>query len=140
MNKIDTRFGNLYGGAFIHRLQHFEILDDSCTASLAALSLTTRDAAAGSELVHEGEPQTSTWIVQSGWGLRHKNLADGRRQIVNFVLPGDIVGLFAPLVAMTLLLGIYPSLALDQIGPSVAALLNNYELALAEAQTQLAEN
>ncbi|NNU81846.1 NADH-quinone oxidoreductase subunit M [Halovulum dunhuangense] len=48
--------------------------------------------------------------------------------------------LFAPLIAMTLILGVYPSLALDVIGPSVEALLDNYQLALADAPTRLAEN
>jgi NADH-quinone oxidoreductase subunit M len=49
--------------------------------------------------------------------------------------------LFAPLVVMTLLLGVYPSLVLDQIGPSVTALLNNYTAALeAVSDTQLAQN
>ena len=38
--------------------------------------------------------------------------------------------LFAPLVAMTLLLGIYPALALDIIGPSVENLIGNYTVAL----------
>ncbi|WP_417244715.1 NADH-quinone oxidoreductase subunit M [Celeribacter sp.] len=38
--------------------------------------------------------------------------------------------IFAPLVAMTLLLGIYPSLVLDLIGPSVSALLETYHAAL----------
>jgi NADH-quinone oxidoreductase subunit M len=41
--------------------------------------------------------------------------------------------IFAPLVAMTLLLGVYPSLATDIIGPSVAALVGQYETALLEA-------
>ncbi|MXU65611.1 NADH-quinone oxidoreductase subunit M [Oceanomicrobium pacificus] len=41
--------------------------------------------------------------------------------------------LFAPLIVMTLLLGIYPALVLDMIGPSVDALLNTYTAALAEA-------
>jgi len=40
--------------------------------------------------------------------------------------------IFAPLVAMTLLLGIYPSLAIDLTGPAVAALLGNFETALLE--------
>ena len=40
---------------------------------------------------------------------------------------------FAPLIAMTLLLGVYPSLVTDIIGPSVGALIGNYETALAEA-------
>jgi NADH-quinone oxidoreductase subunit M len=50
--------------------------------------------------------------------------------------------IFAPLVAMTLLLGVYPALVLDIIGPSVAALVENYETALAaaEAASQLASN
>ena len=38
--------------------------------------------------------------------------------------------IFAPLVAMTLILGVYPSLVTDIIGPSVEALLNNYHAAL----------
>ena len=35
--------------------------------------------------------------------------------------------IFAPLVAMTLLLGVYPALVLDIIGPAVADLVMNYE-------------
>ena len=38
--------------------------------------------------------------------------------------------LFAPLVFFTILLGIYPSLVLDMIGPSVSALLENYNAAV----------
>ncbi|MEL7166355.1 MAG: NADH-quinone oxidoreductase subunit M [Pseudomonadota bacterium] len=50
--------------------------------------------------------------------------------------------IFAPLVVMTLLLGVYPALILDIIGPSVAALVANYDTALAaaEAATQIAAN
>ena len=50
--------------------------------------------------------------------------------------------IFAPLVVMTLLLGVYPALVLDVIGPSVAALVANYDTALAaaDAASQLAEN
>ena len=50
--------------------------------------------------------------------------------------------IFAPLVAMTLLLGVYPALVLDIIGPSVSAMVGNYETALAtfEAATQFASN
>jgi NADH-quinone oxidoreductase subunit M len=38
--------------------------------------------------------------------------------------------IFAPLVVMTLLLGVYPSLITDVIGPSVEALLTRYDVAL----------
>ena len=37
---------------------------------------------------------------------------------------------FAPLVVMTILLGVYPSLAIDYFAPAVEALLQNYDLAL----------
>jgi NADH-quinone oxidoreductase subunit M len=49
--------------------------------------------------------------------------------------------IFAPLVVMTLLLGVYPRLVTDITGPSVEALISNVETAqaLAQATTQLAE-
>ncbi|MCQ0969812.1 NADH-quinone oxidoreductase subunit M [Paracoccus sp. TK19116] len=40
--------------------------------------------------------------------------------------------IFAPLIAMTLLLGVYPRLVTDVTGPSVAALLQNYDNAVPE--------
>jgi len=40
--------------------------------------------------------------------------------------------IFAPLVVMTILLGVYPSLVTDIIGPSVEALLLNYHTSVAE--------
>ncbi len=50
--------------------------------------------------------------------------------------------LMAPLVVMTLLLGVYPALVTDIIGPSVAALVEGHTLALQahEAASQLAQN
>ena len=41
--------------------------------------------------------------------------------------------IFAPLVVMTLLLGVYPSLVTDVTGPAVESLIGNYETALSEA-------
>jgi NADH-quinone oxidoreductase subunit M len=50
--------------------------------------------------------------------------------------------IFAPLVAMTLLLGVYPSLVTDIVGPSVTALISHVDTAVAgaAAQTQVAKN
>ena len=49
--------------------------------------------------------------------------------------------IFAPLVVMTLLLGVYPRLVTDITGPSVEALISNVETAqaMAETTTQHAE-
>jgi len=50
--------------------------------------------------------------------------------------------IFAPLVVMTLLLGVYPALVLDITGPAVAALVADYDTALAaaEAANQIASS
>jgi NADH-quinone oxidoreductase subunit M len=40
--------------------------------------------------------------------------------------------IFAPLIVMTLLLGVYPALVTDIIGPSVAQLVTDYHAALPE--------
>jgi NADH-quinone oxidoreductase subunit M len=52
--------------------------------------------------------------------------------------------IFAPLVAMTLIMGVYPSSVTDIIGPSVRALVTHVDTQLADAgiktTTQLAQN
>lgn len=54
-------------------------------------------AAAGTQIYDEGAESTHLYTLLSGWGMRHKSLPDGRRQILNFVLPGDLIGLQASL-------------------------------------------
>ena len=41
--------------------------------------------------------------------------------------------MFTPLIVMTLILGVYPVLALDLIGPSVQTLVENYNTAISVA-------
>lgn len=50
---------------------------------------------AQSDLIVEGEPLERVYALTEGWACRYKLLSDGRRQILNFVLPGDFVGLRA---------------------------------------------
>jgi CRP-like cAMP-binding protein len=42
------------------------------------------------DLIHEGEAPQAVYLVLSGWACRHKVLEDGRRQIVAFLVPGDL--------------------------------------------------
>lgn len=46
-------------------------------------------AGAGEDLVADGDPVDSVRLVLSGWLCRYKTLEDGRRQIVNFLFPGE---------------------------------------------------
>ena len=54
-------------------------------------------AEAGTTILHEGSPSDHLYTVVAGWGFRHKLLENGRRQILNICLPGDLVGLQAAL-------------------------------------------
>jgi CRP-like cAMP-binding protein len=47
----------------------------------------------GATVLAEGSASAHFYTVLSGWGFRYKLLEDGRRQIVNYVMPGDLVGL-----------------------------------------------
>lgn len=47
----------------------------------------------GATVLAEGTRNPHVYTVLLGWGFRYKLLPDGRRQIVNYVLPGDLVGL-----------------------------------------------
>lgn len=51
-----------------------------------------RLVAAGTELFGEGETSDNLYIVLDGWLFLHRILADGRRQILDFALPGAAVG------------------------------------------------
>ena len=47
---------------------------------------------ADSSIIHEGETDPPLYTLFSGWAFRFKTLSDGRRQILNFLLPGDFIG------------------------------------------------
>jgi CRP-like cAMP-binding protein len=48
---------------------------------------------AGQDIIHQGEPAQSAYILASGWACSYKLLPNGTRQIVDFQIPGDFVGL-----------------------------------------------
>lgn len=47
----------------------------------------------GTTILSEGAHSAHLYTVLSGWAFRYKTLEDGRRQILNYLLPGDLVGL-----------------------------------------------
>lgn len=50
---------------------------------------------AGSTIFSEGTNSPYLYTVLSGWAFKYKTLEDGRRQVLNFALPGDFIGLQA---------------------------------------------
>lgn len=47
----------------------------------------------GISFLQEGAHNEHLYTVLNGWAFRYKMLDDGRRQILNYALPGDLVGL-----------------------------------------------
>lgn len=46
----------------------------------------------GQDILVEGKPTDTVYLIQQGWAFRYKILPDGRRQILTFLIPGDIFG------------------------------------------------
>ncbi len=67
---------------------------DLSAADVAALSALgsgqPRHCPAGTSLIDAGKRMGAAVLVHEGWALRHRTLSDGRRQVMDFVLPGDI--------------------------------------------------
>lgn len=56
------------------------------------------NAESGATLFLQGTNSAHLYTILSGWAFRYKMLPDGRRQILNFALPGDFLGLQASIL------------------------------------------
>ncbi|WP_294391108.1 Crp/Fnr family transcriptional regulator [uncultured Sphingomonas sp.] len=76
----------------MRRLDTLTTLDDVARSALATAFQRTRFIRARRELLSEGAPITESLLVLKGWAARIRLLADGRRQIMSLMLPGDLIG------------------------------------------------
>lgn len=85
----------------IRRLNALRRLSDIGAAALErAIRESMHHIGAGEDLICEGDRVNSVRIILSGWLCRYKTLEDGRRQIVNFVLPGESCDAYSYLLSM----------------------------------------
>ncbi|MBD3845481.1 Crp/Fnr family transcriptional regulator [Bosea sp. SSUT16] len=77
----------------------FEDKTDDEIRFIQAMKTDHRSLKAGSDIISPDQESAELYTLFSGWAFRYKSLPDGRRQILNFLLPGDIVGLQASLLA-----------------------------------------
>ncbi|MFG5380379.1 MULTISPECIES: NADH-quinone oxidoreductase subunit M [unclassified Yoonia] len=152
-DRMHTREIDAYGG-LVNRMPAYALIFMFFT--MANVGLPGTSGFIGEFLTLVGIFQVNTWVAvvaTSGvilsaayalWLYRRVVMGDlikeSLKTITDMTKRERVI--FAPLVAMTLLLGVYPALVLDIIGPSVNALVGNYETALAtfEAATQFASN
>lgn len=84
----------------LRRLSAYRRLSDTGVAALdKALRERVLAVGAGQDLICEGDRPDRVRFILSGWLARYKTLRDGRRQIVNFILPGDTCDLYAHLIS-----------------------------------------
>lgn len=83
----------------IRKLERFGPLSDDDLRLLgAAARRRVVERPAGEEIVAEGERADVVFLCLEGWACRSKSFADGRRQILDFLLPGDLFDLDARLL------------------------------------------
>lgn len=78
--------------AATRRLSRLAPLTDGDIRALQAAEAAARYVSARSELLHEGQEVTEVRMIVSGWAATVRILADGRRQIIGLLLPGDLFG------------------------------------------------
>ncbi|WP_386681233.1 NADH-quinone oxidoreductase subunit M [Loktanella sp. R86503] len=150
-DRMHTRDIDAYGG-LVNRMPAYALIFMFFT--MANVGLPGTSGFVGEFLTLMGIFQENTWvavIATSGvilsasyglWLYRRVVMGDLIKESLKSIT--DMTtrerAIFAPLVVMTLLLGVYPSLVTDIIGPSVGALIDQYDTATAgfAAATQVA--
>ena len=140
-DRMHTRDIDAYGG-LVNKMPAYALVFMFFT--MANVGLPGTSGFIGEFLVLMGIFQVNTWVAMIATSGVIFSAAYGL-WLYRRVVMGDLIkeslksiqdmtkmerGIFAPLIFMTLLLGVYPSLVLDIIGPSVEALTHNYHAAV----------
>lgn len=147
-DRMHTREIDAYGG-LVNRMPAYALIFMFFT--MANVGLPGTSGFVGEFLTIMGVFQANTWVAVVAatgvilsaayalWLYRRVVFGDLIKESLRTItdMTGREKAIFAPLVAMTLLLGVYPSLVIDIIGPSVEALVSNYQTALLDADSAL---
>ena len=152
-DRMHTREIDAYGG-LVNRMPAYALIFMLFT--MANVGLPGTSGFVGEFLTLVGIFQVNTWIAAiatSGvilsaayalWLYRRVVMGDLIKESLKTIkdMTHRERAIFAPLVVVTILFGVYPAPILDTIGPSVEALVSNYQVALAaaDAAVQVAAN
>ena len=140
-DRMHTRDIDAYGG-LVNRMPAYALIFMFFT--MANVGLPGTSGFVGEFLTLMGMFQANTWIAAVAalgvilsaayalWLYRRVVLGELIKESLKTITDMDTreKAIFAPLVVMTLLLGVYPSLVTDLIGPSVTALIDHYQAAV----------
>jgi CRP-like cAMP-binding protein len=79
--------------ALLRRLRFYTDLTHLDETIIANIDGQHRQYDRNVNIVTAGQKMTDTLVMRKGWAIRYKELEDGRRQILNVLLPGDIFDL-----------------------------------------------
>ncbi|WP_103333767.1 NADH-quinone oxidoreductase subunit M [Pseudotabrizicola formosa] len=150
-DRMHTREIDAYGG-LVNKMPAYAMIFMFFT--MANVGLPGTSGFVGEFLVLVGIFQVNTWVAAVAttgvilsaayalWLYRRVVMGELIKEALKSItdMTRREKALFAPLVAMTLLLGIYPALVTDIIGPSVTALVTDYQAAIpVSGASQLAQ-
>ncbi|SEM44369.1 cAMP-binding domain of CRP or a regulatory subunit of cAMP-dependent protein kinases [Gemmobacter aquatilis] len=78
---------------FARKLSAFVRLSQTDLAVMSDLYRRRRVFPVGVDVIHQGQTDQCAYVLASGWACSYKILPEGTRQIVDFQIPGDFLGL-----------------------------------------------
>lgn len=87
--KADTR---LAGHPFVTRLLRFMELSAADLTALSRIIEDERLVKKRHDLIVHGDEYRNLCFVRDGYAIRYRLLRNGKRQILNVILPGDVIG------------------------------------------------
>jgi CRP-like cAMP-binding protein len=82
-----------YQSPLTRKLSAFVALSETELTVLQSLHGRRKTFVPGRDLVHQGQSEHAAYILAKGWVSSYKLQPDGTRQIVDFQIPGDFLGL-----------------------------------------------
>jgi CRP-like cAMP-binding protein len=89
----DPAILTLQDSPLARKLSAFVRLAPADLLAVSDLHRRRRKFAVGSEMIYQGQTDQVAFVLASGWACSYKILPGGTRQIVDFQLPGDFLGL-----------------------------------------------
>lgn len=79
--------------ALVRKLGSLCLMSDAEIAFMEGLQNHVVPVNKGNDFVEHGNDMLMTCVIMEGWAIRYRLLENGRRQILSYALPGDIIGL-----------------------------------------------